>query len=93
MTFDLQFYYDGIIPAVGLTLLAGLLKRKVLAGLNFAEYMDQQGIPVHYLAAEDNERRLKSGIEAVFKKGVMHLNYHAVMSSERPLPRGSEALP
>ena len=95
MTFDpLQFYYDGIIPAVGLTLLAGLPKTgKSWLALNFAEYMDQQGIPVHYLAAEDNERRLKSRIEAVFKKGVMHLNYHAVMSSERPLPRGSEALP
>ena len=54
--------------------------------------MDTNGVPVHYLAAEDNERRLKSRVSAVFPDGVHHLTYHAVMSSERPLPRGSEAL-
>ena len=62
----LHSYYDGIIPAVGLTHLPGCLKLESWLALNFAEYMDQQGIPVHYLAAEDNERRLKSRIEAVF---------------------------
>ena len=94
MEFDpLNFYYDGIIPSVGLTLLAGLPKTgKSWLALNFAKHMDEHLIPVHYLAAEDNERRLKSRIEAVFTDGVSHLTYHAVMSSERPLPRGSEAL-
>ena len=47
---------------------------------------------MHDLVAEDNERRLKSRVAAVFPDGVHHLTYHAVMSSERPLPRGSEAL-
>ena len=50
--------------------------------------MDVNGVPVHYLAAEDNERRLKSRIEAVFDAGVLHLTYHAVMTAEHPLPRG-----
>ena len=54
--------------------------------------MDVNGVPVHYLAAEDNERRLKSRIEAVFDAGVLHLTYHAIMTAEHPLPRGNDAL-
>ena len=58
----------------------------------FAKHMDTNAVSVHYLAAKDNERRLKSRVRAVFPNGVHHLTYHAVMSSQRPLPRGSEAL-
>ena len=54
--------------------------------------MDANGLPVHYLAAEDNERRLKDRIEKVFKDGVKYLTYHAVMSADHPLPRGKDAL-
>ena len=54
--------------------------------------MNTNGVSVHYLAAEDNERRLKSRIEAVFSDDVHHLTYHAEISFHRPLPRGSEAL-
>ena len=47
-----EFYYDGIIPSVGLTLLAGLPKTgKSWLALNFAKHMDGT-IPVHYLAAK-----------------------------------------
>lgn len=60
--------------------------------LNLAKHMDDNGVPVHYLAAEDNERRLKDRVEKVFKDSVRHLTYHAVMSVESPLPRGEDAL-
>ena len=90
---ELKFCYPDIIPSEGLSLLAALPKTgKSWFALNFAKHMDTNGVPVHYLAAEDNERRLKSRVSAVFPDGVHHLTYHAVMSSERPLPRGSEAL-
>jgi len=90
---ELTFCYPDIIPSVGLTLLAALPKTgKSWLALNFAKHMDANGVPVHYLAAEDNERRLKSRIEAVFPNGLYHVSYHAVMSSHRPLPRGNEAL-
>ena len=94
MHFDpLNFLYDGLIPSVGLTLLAALPKTgKSWLVLNLSKHMDANGVPVHYLAAEDNERRLKSRIEAVFDAGVQHLTYHAVMSAEHPLPRGNDAL-
>ena len=94
MHFDpLSYYYEDIIPAVGLTLLAALPKTgKSWLALNFSKHMDEQGIAVHYLAAEDNERRLKTRIKAVFGYHVNHLTYHAVMSSERALPRGIDAL-
>ena len=59
---------------------------------HLSKHMDANCVPVHYLAAEDNERRLKSRIEAVFDAGVQHLTYHAVMSAEHPLPRGNDAL-
>ena len=90
---ELTFCYPGIIPSVGLSLLAALPKTgKSWLALNFAKHMDTNGVSVHYLAAEDNERRLKSRVAAVFPNGVYHLTYHAVMSSQRPLPRGFEAL-
>ena len=94
MHFDpLVFIYDGLIPSVGLTLLAALPKTgKSWLVLNMAKHMDANGISVHYLAAEDNERRLKSRVEAVFPSGTSHLSYHAVMSAEHPLPRGNDAL-
>ena len=94
MHFDpLNFFYDGLIPSVGLTLIAALPKTgKSWFVLNLAKHMDGNGLPVHYLAAEDNERRLKDRIEKVFRDGVKHLTYHAVMSSETPLPRGVDAL-
>ena len=94
MHFDpLNFFYDGLIPSVGLTLIAALPKTgKSWFVLNLAKHMDDNGLPVHYLAAEDNERRLKDRIEKVFRDGVKHLTYHAVMSSETPLPRGVDAL-
>jgi hypothetical protein len=94
MHFDpLNFFYDGLIPSVGLTLIAALPKTgKSWFVLNLAKHMDGNGEPVHYLAAEDNERRLKDRIEKVFRDGVRHLTYHAVMSSETPLPRGEGAL-
>ena len=58
MHFDpLVFIYDGLIPSVGLTLLAALPKTgKSWLVLNMAKHMDANGISVHYLAAEDNER-------------------------------------
>lgn len=90
---ELKFCYPEIIPSVGLALLAALPKTgKSWLALNFAKHMDANGVSVHYLAAEDNERRLKSRVAGVFPNGVHHLTYHAVMSSQRPLPRGSEAL-
>ena len=90
---ELKFCYPDIIPSEGLSLLAALPKTgKSWLALNFAKYMDTNGVSVHYLAAEDNERRLKSRVAAIFPDGVYHLTYHAVMSSQRPLPRGSEAL-
>jgi len=90
---ELTFCYPDIIPSVGLSLLAALPKTgKSWLALNFAKHMDTNGVSVHYLAAEDNERRLKSRVGAVFPDGVHHLTYHAVMSSQRPLPRGFEAL-
>jgi len=94
MHFDpLNFFYDGLIPSVGLTLIAALPKTgKSWFVLNLAKHMDGNGLPVHYLAAEDNERRLKDRIEKVFRDGVTHLTYHAVMSSKTPLPRGVDAL-
>ena len=94
MHFDpLLYYFDEIIPAVGLTLLAALPKTgKSWLALNFSKHMDENGIAVHYLAAEDNERRLKTRIKAVFGQQVNQLTYHAVMSSERALPRGIDAL-
>ena len=94
MHFDpLNFFYDGLIPSVGLTLIAALPKTgKSWFVLNLAKHMDANGLPVHYLAAEDNERRLKDRIEKVFKDGVKYLTYHAVMSADHPLPRGKDAL-
>ena len=94
MQFDpLSFLYDGLIPSVGLTLLAALPKTgKSWLVLNMSKHMDANGVSVHYLAAEDNERRLKDRIEAVFESGVKHLTYHAVMSAKHPLPRGNDAL-
>ena len=89
----LQFLYDGLIPSVGLTLLAALPKTgKSWLVLNLSKHMDACGVSVHYLAAEDNERRLKDRIEAVFTSDIRHLTYHAVMSAEHPLPRGQDAL-
>jgi predicted ATP-dependent serine protease len=89
----LRFLYDGLIPAVGLTLLAALPKvGKSWFVLNLAKHIDADGIPVHYLAAEDNERRLKDRVQAVFRGHVQHLTYHAVMSTEEKLPRGAAAL-
>lgn len=94
MHFDpLNFFYDGLIPSVGLTLIAALPKTgKSWFVLNLAKHMDGNGLPVHYLAAEDNERRLKDRIEKVFRDGVKYLTYHAVMSADHPLPRGKDAL-
>ena len=91
MEFDeLTLCYPNIIPSVGLTLLAALPKTgKSWLVLNFAKHMNTNGVSVHYLAAEDNERRLKSRIEAVFSDDVHHLTYHAEISFHRPLPRGS----
>lgn len=90
---ELKFCYPDIIPSEGLSLLAALPKTgKSWLVLNFAKHMIDQGISVHYLAAEDNERRLKSTIKAAFPDSVQHLTYHAVMSSKRSLPRGKEAL-
>ena len=90
---ELKFCYPDIIPSEGLSLLAALPKTgKSWLVLNFAKHMIDQGISVHYLAAEDNERRLKSRIKAAFPDSVQHLTYHAVMSSKRSLPRGKEAL-
>jgi hypothetical protein len=89
----LRLLYDGLIPAVGLTLLAALPKvGKSWFVLNLAKHIDADGIPVHYLAAEDNERRLKDRVQAVFRGYVQHLTYHAVMSTEEKLPRGAAAL-
>ena len=89
----LRFLYDGLIPAVGLTLLAALPKvGKSWFVLNLARHIDADGIPVHYLAAEDNERRLKDRVQAVFSGYVQHPTYHAVMSTEEKLPRGAAAL-
>ena len=94
MHFDpLSFLYDGLIPSVGLTLIAALPKTgKSWFVLNLARHMDEGGDSVHYLAAEDNERRLKDRIQAVFAKSPSHLTCHAVMSSENPLPRGQDAI-
>ena len=94
MEFDeLTLCYPNITPSVGLTLLAALPKTgKSWLVLNFAKHIDTNGVSVHYLAAEDNERRLKSRIEAVFSDTLHHLTYYAVMSSHRRLPRGSEAI-
>ena len=94
MEFDeLTFCYPNIIPSVGLTPLAALPKTGMSwLVLNFAKHMDTNDVSVHYLAAEDNERRLKSRIEAVFSDTLHHLTYYAVMSSHRRLPRGSEAI-
>jgi len=94
MHFDpLNFFYDGLIPSMGLTLIAALPKTgKSWFVLNLAKHMDGNGLPVHYLAAEDNERRLKDRIEKVFRDGVKYLTYHAVMSADHPLPRGKDAL-
>ena len=60
--------------------------------LSLAANMDARGKSAHYLAAEDNERRLKDRISMVFKDDPRHLTYHAVMSSEQQLPRGSDAI-
>ena len=90
---ELKFCYPDIIPSVGLTLLAALPKTgKSWLVLNIAKHLVENGLSVHYLAAEDNERRLKSRIEAVFPNDVRNLTYHAVMSSQHPLPRGTQAL-
>jgi len=89
----LTFLYEGLIPSVGLTLIAALPKTgKSFFVLNLSAHMDSEDKPVHYLAAEDNERRLKDRIMKVFKDKPRHLTYHAVMSSEQPLPRGSDAI-
>ncbi len=89
----LRFLYDGLIPAVGLTLLAALPKvGKSWFVLNLAKHIDADGIPVHYLAAEDNARRLKDRVQAVFSGYVQHLTYHAVMSTGEKLSRGAAAL-
>jgi len=89
----LRFLYDGLIPAVGLTLLATLPKvGKSWFVLNLAKHIDADGIPVHYLAAEDNARRLKDRVQAVFSGYVQHLTYHAVMSTGEKLSRGAAAL-
>jgi KaiC/GvpD/RAD55 family RecA-like ATPase len=56
----------------GLSLLAALPKTgKSWLALNFAKHMDTNGVSVHYLAAEDNERRLKSRVATVFPDGVI----------------------
>ena len=90
----LRFLYNGLIPAVGITLLAALPKvGKSWFVLKLAKHIDADGIPVHYLAAEDNERRLKDRFQAVFRGYVQHLTYHAaVMSTEEKLTRGAAAL-
>ena len=54
--------------------------------------MDAQGKSAHYLAAEDNERRLKDRIAMVLTDDPRHSTYHAVMSSEQRLRRGSNAI-
>ena len=89
----LRFLYDGLVPEVGLTLIAALPKvGKSWFVLNLAKQMLTDGTPVHYLAAEDNERRLRDRISKAFQEGLKRLTYHAVMSSEQPLPRGDDAL-
>ena len=89
----LSFLYEGLIPSIGLTLIAALPKTgKSFFVLNLAAHMDTAGIKVHYLAAEDNERRLKDRVQLTFSDRPNHLTYHAVMSSEHSLPRGEDAL-
>ena len=81
------------MPSVGLTLIAALLKTgKSFFVLNLSAHMDAAGVPVHYLAAEDNERRLKDRVKLTFDNSPGHLTYHAGMSSEHPLPRGDDAI-
>lgn len=94
MHFDpLCFLHDGLIPSVGLTLLAALPKvGKSWFVLNLAKHMDADGVPVHYLAAEDNERRLKDRVKAIFRGRIQRMTYHAGMSVEHPMPRGQDAL-
>ena len=71
----LRFLYDRLIPAVGPTLLAALPKvGKSWFVLNLTKHIDADGIPVHYPAAKDNERRLKDRVQAVFSGYVQHLN-------------------
>ena len=67
----LHFLYDGLVPEVGLTLIAALPKvGKSWFVLNLAKRMLTDGAPVHYLAAEDNERRLKDlSVVRVFRIG------------------------
>ena len=60
--------------------------------MNLAKHIDADGIPLHYLAAEDNTRRLKDRVQAVFSGYVQLLTYHAVMSTGEKLSRGAAAL-
>ena len=63
----LAFLYEGLVPSEGLTLIAALPKTgKSFFVLNLSAHMDAAGVPVHYLAAEDNERRLKDRVKLTF---------------------------
>ena len=60
--------------------------------LQLKGYRPDQNLILWLKLDTENERRLKSRIEAVFDAGVQHLTYHAVMSAEHPLPPGNDAL-
>ena len=89
----LTFLCDKILPSVGLAMLAGPPKAgKSWQALGMAKEMINQGHKVYYIAAEDNERRLKDRINQVFFQPPSQLKFHAGLSQDYPIPRGDDAL-
>jgi predicted ATP-dependent serine protease len=76
----LKFLCDKILPSTGLAMLAGPPKAgKSWQVLCMAKDMLKAGKPVFYIAAEDNNRRLRERINSVFitppKRLICHAGY------------------
>ena len=89
----IEFLVDGLIPAVGLTMISGAPKvGKSYFCLNLISQF-KSTCKVFYLANEDNERRLKSRNEQIFPNGPpSNLILLPGLSADKPVPRGDFAL-
>ena len=89
----LKFLCDKILPSTGLAMLAGPPKAgKSWQVLCMAKDMLKAGKPVFYIAAEDNNRRLRGRINSVFITPPEGLICHAGLSQDAAIPRGANAL-
>jgi hypothetical protein len=88
------YIYREIIPAVGLTLIAGAPKEgKSWLALQIHSELAESGLQSLYIGFEDNERRLQQRFKCLSCSDPQNALFLAgIASHDDPFPRGAEAL-